>query len=196
MTRAEAVLLAVLMLSVRTFSSCSRPALRAASGRPPARQRHGGSPGCRPHPPHPAMAWVWRLPSNFGGRVRLAARFPSCRCRAGGRPEAARRAGLEFVETPHAKLTSTETTRRNAGMLLGHPRPAPPLSWSTWLLTGAPNSSHNSSGTNRSTIPSTTDTLPSQMRSLANWRAGVRDSDRGRISRPAARASRARDRPR
>jgi hypothetical protein len=39
---------------------------------------------------------------------------PSCRCRAGGRPEAARRAGLEFVEKLLTKLTSTDTTERNA----------------------------------------------------------------------------------
>jgi hypothetical protein len=31
-------------------------------------------------------------------RVRPVSRWPSCRCRAGGRPEAARRAGLEGVE--------------------------------------------------------------------------------------------------
>jgi hypothetical protein len=30
---------------VRSFSTSSRPALRAASGRPPARQPHGGRPG-------------------------------------------------------------------------------------------------------------------------------------------------------
>jgi hypothetical protein len=40
------------------------------------------------------------------------------RCRAGGRPEAARRAGLEFVEKLlPTKLTSTDTTERNTGML-------------------------------------------------------------------------------
>jgi hypothetical protein len=31
-------------------------------------------------------------------RVRPVARWPACRCRAGGRPEAARRVGFEFVE--------------------------------------------------------------------------------------------------
>src|SRR4029450_6388 len=31
------------------------------------------------------------------------------------------------------KLTSTDTTERNAGMLLGHPRPAPPLCGSSCL---------------------------------------------------------------
>ena len=41
-----------------------------------------------------------------------------------GRPEAARRAGLEFVEKLlTTKLTSTSTTERNAGMLRLAPRP-------------------------------------------------------------------------
>jgi Single-strand binding protein family len=34
---------------VRSFSTNSRPALRAASGRPPARQPHDANRGCRPH---------------------------------------------------------------------------------------------------------------------------------------------------
>ena len=58
-----------------------------------------------------------------------------------GRPPeaAARRAGLEFVEKLLTKLTSTDMTERNAGMvLLVHPRPAPPHRWSSWLLTLAP----------------------------------------------------------
>ena len=43
---------------------------------------------------------------------------------AGGRPEAARRAGLEFVEKLlTANLTSTDTTDRNAAMLRVLPRP-------------------------------------------------------------------------
>jgi hypothetical protein len=33
------------IVSVRSFSTNSRPALRAASGRPPARQRHAGYRG-------------------------------------------------------------------------------------------------------------------------------------------------------
>ena len=52
------------------------------------------------------------------GRVRPVPRWPPCRCRAGGRPEAARRAGLEFVEKLlTTNLTSTDTTERNASML-------------------------------------------------------------------------------
>jgi hypothetical protein len=39
--------------------------------------------------------------------VRPAPRWPSCRCRAGGRPEAARRAGLEVVE----KLLTSEASK-------------------------------------------------------------------------------------
>ena len=51
---------------------------------------------------------------------------------AGGRPQA----GLEFVEKLlPTKLTSTETTERNASMLLLlYPRPAPSYRWSSWLL--------------------------------------------------------------
>jgi hypothetical protein len=41
----------LLALLVRSFSTTSRPALRAAFGRPPARQGHDRSPGYRPHPP-------------------------------------------------------------------------------------------------------------------------------------------------
>jgi hypothetical protein len=41
-------------------------------------------------------------------RVRPVPRCPSCRCRAGGRPEAARRAGLEGVE----KLLTTTSLAR------------------------------------------------------------------------------------
>jgi hypothetical protein len=47
-----------------------------------------------------------------------------------GRPQAAaRRAGLEFVEKLlTANLTSTDTTERDAGMVLVlHPRPGPPV---------------------------------------------------------------------
>jgi hypothetical protein len=43
----------ILGVSVRSFSTNSRPALRAASGRPPARQRHDGHRG----PPHPPNRW-------------------------------------------------------------------------------------------------------------------------------------------
>jgi hypothetical protein len=44
--------------------------------------------------------------------------FALCHCRAGGRPAAARRAGLEVVEKLlTTNLTSTDTTERNAGML-------------------------------------------------------------------------------
>jgi hypothetical protein len=50
--------------------------------------------------------------------VRPVPRGPSCPRRAGGRPEAARRAGLEFVEKVlTTKPASTDTTERNAGML-------------------------------------------------------------------------------
>jgi hypothetical protein len=35
--------------AVRSFSTPSRPALRAASGRPPARQPHDANRGCRLH---------------------------------------------------------------------------------------------------------------------------------------------------
>jgi len=52
---------------------------------------------------------------------------PLCRCRAGGRPEAARRAGLEFVE----KLFTATSTARTGGAGHEHapplhPRPVPP----------------------------------------------------------------------
>jgi hypothetical protein len=50
------------------------------------------------------------------------------RCRAGGRPEAARRAGLEFVEKLlTANLTSTDTTERNTSMLRRVPHR--PIGW-------------------------------------------------------------------
>jgi hypothetical protein len=39
------------VMLVRSFSTTSRPALRAASGRPPARRRHDGHRRDRPHPP-------------------------------------------------------------------------------------------------------------------------------------------------
>jgi hypothetical protein len=39
----------LLMMFVRSFSTSSRPALRAASGGPPARQPHDANRGCRPH---------------------------------------------------------------------------------------------------------------------------------------------------
>jgi hypothetical protein len=41
-------------------------------------------------------------------------RFPSCRCRAGGRPEAARRAGLEGVEEVLIAATWTATWSSDA----------------------------------------------------------------------------------
>jgi hypothetical protein len=61
---------------------------------------------------------------------------PSLSAGRGRPPEAAaRRAGLEFVKKLlTTNLTSTDRTKRDAGMLLlHHPRPAPSIDWSTWL---------------------------------------------------------------
>ena len=49
--RSSRSVVSVLVSLVRSFSTNSRPTLRAASGRPPARQRRDGHRGNQPHPP-------------------------------------------------------------------------------------------------------------------------------------------------
>jgi hypothetical protein len=68
------------MMLVRSFSTTSRPALRAASGRPPARQRHDGHRGtgltvqCSRHR-HPAL--IGTLSSPVFGHAKEEG--PDCR---------------------------------------------------------------------------------------------------------------------
>ena len=75
----------------------------------------------------------WAVPAQPCGEA--GSPVTACRCRAGGRPEAARRAGLESVEKLlPMNLTSTDTTERNAGMLASRSS----RRWSTWRLALAP----------------------------------------------------------
>jgi hypothetical protein len=64
-----------------------------------------------------------------------APRWPPCRCRAGGRPEAARRAGLEGVEKS-LPAPSTAWTRRSGTLACFAPTPS--YRWSSRLLALAP----------------------------------------------------------
>jgi hypothetical protein len=85
--------------------------------------RSGGYPAFGEDPEHPPVRVTCHTLVAFeqlGGRVRPDRPVTVVSLPARGRPPqaAARRAGLEFVEKLlPTKLTSTDTTERNAGML-------------------------------------------------------------------------------
>src|SRR5215203_4232538 len=101
-TRASRIGEPLLALLVRSFSTTSRPALRAASGRPPARQRRDGHRGTgltlRPGEPEQSRRYpdserepVWDFTSflrtTTDGLFLLAGQTrncPACRFRGGG----------------------------------------------------------------------------------------------------------------
>jgi hypothetical protein len=101
----------VLVSFVRSFSTNSRPALRAASGRPPARQRHDGHRGAG------LTLWPSRLPSPPGRTAVVT--WPSWSARAAANapcPSAARPPSPSTVTHPDAAIVRSQP---GLGVVLG-----------------------------------------------------------------------------
>jgi hypothetical protein len=150
----------------------AKPVVRAPGQSAPLDQI-GQYPGRRTGPTALVNGWsalIVVLPHELSGskgsaiaglmrRARPGRRWPSCRCRAGGRPKAARRAGLEFVE----KLLTSAMVALLDGAEREHaarPRPARRIAgragYRSWLRVDLVAVAHRRLGPSSSAATSTT----------------------------------------